>query len=288
MKAFSSDTASVPTRSVLRTKEIYGVWYGIALGLAFAIFTWGIDAYSLQQLHGLAPWLKFIVGVIPCTLVGALAGWFAIRLDKPILAMFLWAIAGLLFTWLAVNLPLQVTPRVLKFIAPDAASLLHYTYYPEFSARFGVAYFWLAIFMSLAGLLQLPLSDSAVFSTSFFGKIAPLLVVSVLMIIAGTTMDNLNNENLRAPVDTVNTAVQYQLDHQGQKIDPLVYRRMHLASLRPVENLVTPERKFIISGYDEVLGDVQVLGKFERGWVECDLFYNQLMNCKQVGETVGQ
>ena len=36
-------------------------------------------------------------------------------------------------------------------------------------------------------------------------------------------------------------------------------RQMRQASLRTVQDLVTPERKFIISGYDEFLGEVQVL-----------------------------
>ena len=281
MKPDSSDSLSTRP-DVLRSKYIYGVWFGIALGFIFSFFTWGIDAYRLYQMNALAPWLKFLAGAIPCMVVGGFAGWLAMRFDKPIIAMFLWAVTALLFAWLAVNLPLKITPRVLNIIEPDIQGLLHYTYYPEFSARFGIAYFWLALFVSLAGLLQIPLSDSAVFSTSLFGRISPLLVVLVLMIIAGTTMDNLNNEILRSPVDTVNSAVQYSIDHQGQKIDPMIYRQMHLASLRTVENVITPERKFVVSGYDELLAEVQVLGRFEHAWVECEIFYGQLISCKQV------
>ncbi len=286
MKTFLSPKASIRP-DVLRSKEIYGVWFGIAIGVLFSIFTWGVDAYRLQQIHGLAPWLKFLVGIVPCMIVGAFIGWLAMRFEKPIIAMFLWVLAGALFAWLAVNLPLQMTPRVLSILEPDIKSLLHYTYYPEFSARFGLAYFWLAILMSLTGILQIPLSDSAVFSTSTFGKIAPMLVALVLMSIAGMTMDNLNNELLRLPVDAVNSAVQYQIDHQGQKIDPLEYRRMRLFALRTVENLITPKRKFIISSYDETLGQVQVLGRFENAWVECQVYYNQILSCQQVGDSVG-
>jgi hypothetical protein len=98
-------------------------------------------------------------------------------------------------------------------------------------------------------------------------------------------MDNLNNEALRAPVDTVNSATQYLLEHQDQKINPLTYRQMHLASFRTVQSLITPERRFIISGYDELLEEVQVVGRFEHAWVECEIFYNQLLACKQVGES---
>jgi len=268
---------------VLRSKHTYGMWFGAALGLTFSIFAWGIDAYTLSQINGLYPWLKFLGGAIPCMLVGGLTGWLAAKLDKPILALLLWAIVASFFAWLTINLPLQITPRVLGVVAPDLRDLLHYTYYESFSSRLGVAYAWLAIFVSLAGLLQLPLSDSAVFSTSFFGKVSPMLVTLVLMAICGTIVDGLNNELLRSPVDSVDQTIQFLIDHQGEKIDVLQSRRMHLSALRTVEALITPERRYIVSGYDEYLEQVQVLARFEHAWVECDLVVNQLISCQQVG-----
>jgi hypothetical protein len=127
------------------------------------------------------------------------------------------------------------------------------------------------------------LSDSAVFSSSFFGKISPMLVTLILMAICGTIVDSLNNELLRSPVDSFNTTIQFALDHRGKEVDLLESRRMHLAALRPVENLVTPEHKLIISGYDQFLEQVQVLAQFEKAWVECKLIVNQLITCEQVG-----
>jgi len=234
-------------------------------------------------MHGLYPWLKFLGGGIPCMLVGGLTGWLSARLDKPFFALLLWAAAASAFAWLTVSLPLQITPRILSVAAPGIKDLLHYEYFEAFSTRIGVAYAWIAIFVSLAGFLQIPLSDSAVFSTSFFGKISPMLVTMILMAICGTIVDGLNNEKLRSPVDAVNLTTQFMLDHQGQEIDPAVSRRMHLGALRGLEQLVTPERKFIVSGYDQYLEQVQVLARFEGAWVECDLVVNQLLRCEQVG-----
>src|SRR5215216_3285679 len=114
---------------VLRAKYAYGIWFGVALGLIFSTFAWGFDAYALSQMNGLYPWLKFLGGVIPCMLVGGLTGWLSARLDKPILALLLWAIVASFFAWLTINLPLQITPRVLGVVAPDLRDLLHYTYY---------------------------------------------------------------------------------------------------------------------------------------------------------------
>jgi hypothetical protein len=284
MKPYTPDPVPA-SPDVLRAKHTYGMWFGIALGLTFSIFAWGIDAYRLDQINGLYPWLKFLGGAIPCMIVGGFAGWLAARLDKPIFGLLLWAVAASVFAWLTVSLPLQITPRLLSLLEPDLKDLLHYTYYPEaFMSRFGVAYAWLIIFVSIAGLLQIPLSDSAVFSTSFFGKISPMLVTLVLMAICGTIVDSLNNELLRAPVSALDTTIQFAIDNRGKEIDPLKSRQMHLAALRTVENLITPERRFIVSGYNAFLEEVQVLARFEKGWVECKLISNQLISCKQAGD----
>ena len=283
MKPFSSEISSTGRPEILRLKHMFGIWFGAALGLSFAIFAWGIDSYLLDRMNGLYPWLKLIGSVLPCVIVGALTGWLSARLDKPLFAMLLWGAAASVFAWLTVNLPLQITPRILSLAEPGIQDLLHYTYYEAFSARFGIAYVWIAIFVCLAGLLQIPLSDSAIFSTSFLGKLSPLLVTLVLMAICGTIVDGLNNELLRSPVDALNTTIQFALDNRGREVAPAESRRMRLSALRSVDDLITPQRKFIVSGYDQFLEQVYVLARFEKAWVECELVVDQLLNCEQVG-----
>lgn len=283
MKPFSSEISSTGRPEILRLKHRFGIWFGVALGLAFAIFAWGMDAFSLHRMNGLYPWLKLLGGVLPCVLVGGLTGWLSARLDKPLFAMLLWGAAASVFAWLTVNLPLQITPRILSLAEPGIQDLLHYTYYEAFSARLGIAYVWIAIFVCLAGLLQIPLSDSAIFSTSFLGNLSPLLVTLVLMAICGTIVDGLNNELLRSPVDALNTTIQFALDNRGREITSDESRRMRLSALRSVQDLITPQRKFIVSGYDQFLEQVYVLARFDKAWVECELVVDQLLNCEQVG-----
>ena len=283
MKLYSLEMSTAIRPEILRIKRIYGFWFGVMLGVSFSVFAWGIDAYLLSRMHGLYPLLKFLGGVIPCMIVGGFTGWLVTKWDKPFLALLLWAAAASVFAWLTVSLPLQITPHILGIAEPGIKDLLHYTYYESFSTRVGLAYTWIAIFVVLAGFLQIPLSDSAVFSTSFFGKISPMLLTLILMAICGTIVDGLNNEKLRSPVETVNLTVQFMLDHRGEEIDATVSRQMHLRALRTVETLVTPEPTFIVSGYDEYLEEVQVLARFDNAWVECDLIVNQLIRCEQVG-----
>ncbi len=281
----STKTTARP--GLLRAKVIYGIWFGMALGFSFAIFAWGIDAYQLAHFNGLYPWLKFPMGVILCTAIGAVAGWLSARLDRPLLSLLVWAVTASVFAWLTVNLPLRITPRLLNVMQPGIKDLLHYNYYEAFSFRFGVAFAWIVIFISIAGLLQIPLSDSAVFSASFFGRIAPMLVTLVIMGICGGIIDNLSNEPLRTPVYMLNSAVQFMVDNQGKQIDPATSRQMHLGGLRPVENLIAPGYKLIVSRYDQTLENVDVLIRFKDGWAECGFINGELLSCKQVGNTGG-
>ncbi len=275
---------SAERADVLRAKRIYGIWYGAALGLAFSLFAWGIDAYLLSRTNSLYPWLKLIGGVIPSMIIGGLAGWFSARSNRPIFAVLIWAVASSAFAWLTVMLPLQIAPRLLALFEPGIRELLHYEYFAGFSSRIGVAFIWIAIFVTIAGILQLPLSDSAVFSTSLMGKFSPMLISLILMGISGTIIDGLNNELLRSPVQSMNATIQFYLDHQGKEVDLGESRKMHLGSLRAVQDTITPTRSLIVSGYDEYLQEVMVLVKFDSAWVECKVFYNQPLDCKQIIE----
>jgi len=262
---------------------MYGIWYGASLGLLFAVFAWGIDAYHLSRINNLYPWTKFVAAALLCGAVGGLAGWLAARQDKPLIALFIWIVPGLFYALLVVTLPIVFFPRLISLLEPAANQYLHYVYYPEFITRGVVAFAWIVIFVAITGLLQLPLSEGAVFSTSIGAKLLPILVGMVLMGIAGTIVDGITNEPLRTPVDELNATIQYAIDNRGKKVDPTEARRVHLGSLRVIQDLVTPKRKLLISGYTPDLGQVDVLVKFDQAWVECQVFYGQPLNCKQAG-----
>ena len=268
---------------ILRAKRSYGFWYGVVLGFGFSVFTWGTDAYALSQYHGLQPWIKFIVGSVLCTGIGGITGWLSARVNKPLYALFFWLAAAYLFARLTINIPLKLVPQILSMIEPATSGLLHYTYYPELGTRVGLAYTWIGIFVAMAGLLQIPMSESAVFSNSLGGKIVPMLVSVVLMSICGTIVDNgLINEPLRSAIVTIDNTTQFVIDNRGREVDPAEARQMHAGAFRTIQDVVTQERRMIVSGYDKTLGDVDILIQFEASWVECQVLYNQPVSCKVV------
>jgi hypothetical protein len=268
---------------ILRAKRRYGFWYGAAVGFGFSVFCWGLDAYTLSMHHALYPWAKFIAGSILCMVTGGITGWLTARVGKAVYGLIFWLMTALIFSWLTVNLPTKFVERFIFTFEPAARELLHYTYYPEFGTRIFAAYMWIAIFMAIAGLLQLPLSDSAVFSPSAMSKLWPLLFVFVLMSICGAIMDNtMVNEPLRSSVAALDHTIQFIVDNQGAATDKAEARKMRVGAFNTTKELVTQQRKLAISGYDAQFGEINVLVRFERGWVECLVMYNQPLSCKAI------
>ena len=271
---------------ILRAKRAYGFWFGVALGFGFSIFTWGIDSYTLSNHNGLYPWIKFVVGSVLCSGIGGVTGWLTARVNKSLHALVFWLVAASAFAWLTINIPLKFVPQILSVIEPATSGLLHYTYYPELGSRLSVAYTWIAIFIAIAGLLQVPMSESAVFSSSIMGRLAPMIVSVVLMSICGMIVDtSLINEPLRSAMIATDDTIQFVVDNRGKDVDPAESRKMHAGAFRAIQDVVTQQRKLIVSGYDKYLGEVNVLIQFDTGWVECQIFYNQPSSCKAVKGT---
>ena len=282
MKAVLYKEDVIQRPEVIQGKRRMGILYGMAVGLSFAAASWGIDGLMLSRAHAFYPWLKFIIGAVICMLAGGTAGWLVARLEKGILALFIYLGLGLVFSWLIVALPFQIFPSVMQWLDPETANLLNYTLYDGFQSRFVIAVAWISLFAALTGVLQLPLTEPAAFATSFFGKIAPLLVCAVVMFINGVIVDTLNNEPLRTAVLHLNNTIEFTVDHQGEEVDRALARTMRMSSLRAVRDVINQPRKLIVGSYDQYLDQIHVLVRFGSTWADCVVVYNQPSFCQYV------
>lgn len=279
---FQSFDESASRRQLARTKRTYGAIYGVITGFAFAFAAWGLDDYGLSQAHALYPWLKFMIGAAICFPLGGLAGWSSAWLDKIFASVLIWLATSAILVWLTVALPFQIAPNVTIWLKPDLKGLLNYPFFQDFQIRFSVGFAWAFIFGFLVGLLQLVMSESAVFSPSFFNKLLPVIVSVILMTIAGTMLDNLGNEPLRGAIASVNSVIQYELDHQGQTIDTQTARQMHLSAISNLDGLIHRPRELVVSSYDSSLEEVHVMVEFGNTLVDCVTVYDQPSFCEQI------
>jgi hypothetical protein len=265
---------------VLRAMRSYGLFYGVMVGLAFAGFAWGTDAVLLSQANAVQPWLKLIIGALVCAPAGGLAGWLTMRFERGLLSVFFWIGAALVFAWMTVALPLQIFPKVLLLLEPDLDGLVKYFMASEMAFRFGVSFVWVGLFVTIAGILEIPMGRPAAFSTTIMGRLAPSLLCIVIMGIAGTVVDRDNNQPLRSAVIALDQTLQFAVEHQGQVLDKKVSRDMHMASLRKVTDLIEKPRQLTIGSFDQYLDQVHIIVRFDDVLVDCLTVYNQPVVCE--------
>jgi len=141
--------------------------------------------------------------------------------------------------------------------------------------------FALAIFFAIAGLLQLTLVEMAAHATAPAGRVAPYLVC-ITIILLGSGLSNLVNEQLRAPLVATNTLIQFAQDNQGRNVDPEVARKMHLGSVRAISSLINLPRRLFLGRFDAGYGQVEVLIDFAGTWARCNTIYGQPTFCQPI------
>ena len=285
MQSSTFDNNQLTTHpNIIRTRYKYGAIYGIIAGIAFAGASWGWDSYVLSRAHVLYPWMKLTIGIMLCGSVGGLAGWITARFERWFFTLLAWLGVTVFFSWLTVALPLQIVSILSSWLEPQLQGLLHYSAMEELLPRFWLAFTWILIFDFIAGLIQMPLVESAVFSAPFFGKAIPFLLGIVIFVISGIIADSLNNENLRIAATSMDTAIEFVIDNQGKEVDPALWRVSRASSLRSVSEQVTRTRKLIVSDYDSYLGDIRFLVAFDNLLVNCTVLYGHPVFCEAHSE----
>jgi hypothetical protein len=273
--------------SLLRNKQFVGMLYGLTAGLAFAIFTWGIDAVLLAASHGALPWIKFLPAVVLCLLAGALVGWLTIRFESHLLAIALWVALAIFFSRLIIWAPFKISPLFLRMLDSDLGAYLKYPYYSSLNqiAWFGFAA--IIIVALLCGLLELNLVEQALFSSGSYAILVPLLVCFLGFALVGKTSDSLINQQIRESVLAVDNLIQFAQDNIGNDVPGDLARSMHLGATNTIKDYLPLERRVILSNFDESIGQVDVLVDFSGIWVKCTAVYNQVTFCKAALNTPG-
>lgn len=279
MKANLNNDLLAGSRNVTRIRFIYGMIYGVIAGLAFASSTWGWDGYLLSHTYVFMPWLKLVLGAVLCGLAGGLAGWMTIRYERWWITFISWLAVAFVFTWFVIVVPLQISQMVSKLFHPQWSELIHYRLLGEIAPRFWLAFMWVAIFVGLAGILEVVLVESTLFASSFIGRIAPLFLCVTILGICGVIVDGLNNEPLRRAIINMDSTVQFVLDHRGQVMDKAEARENHAGTLRVFTDNLSVSRELLLAKYDTQLGEIILLVNFDDLLLNCTVLYGQPAFC---------
>lgn len=283
MKLMDINEFAKPEEEIARSKRAFGLLYGIIAGLTYAVASYAIDGTILSQSHAYLPWTMLIAGAVLCATACGIFGWLTSHFESSLAGALFWLIAALLLAGITVALPMYIMPFVATKFDPSLASLMIYERNVEFLSRFGVTLAWILPIVLIVGVTQVPILEPAVFATSFFGKMKPFLFSMIIISLGSMMIDDVINKQLRSAVVSLDKTIQFVVDNKGnENVDKALSREMRARSLTGVIDEVSENRYLIVAGFDESLGDLDILVKFEDAWAACEVLYSQPLVCKPV------
>lgn len=265
-------------QAVETEKGRYAILFGLTAGIVFSLVTWGYDGLQLAGSHAMFPWMNFILGLIPTTLISGLVGWLVYRLNNHLIAFGLWLVTAIVFALLVGHVPFDMADRVLKIINPTVGAVVSYPFVLAVEARTFLVMIVIAILVVIGGMLEITLIDASVSST----PVVPLIIWFLFFGVAGIPAQNYLNSQLVDPVVNTDAAIQFAIDHQAQPVDKQTSLDMHLAAVKPLLGLADRPRKLILGGFDSILYNARVLVNFDGQWVQCSVVSNEPNVCDLV------
>ena len=200
-------------------------------------------------------------------------------------SLLLWLLQALLFAHLVLWLPIKLAPRIISLFNPALGEFLKYPFHKELNQNLWIGFAIIAVVSLVCGLIQNILIDQALFSSGNFAIIVPLVICFLAFGLVGNSSDALLNKRFRESIQQVDKVIEFAIAHEGQEVPHEQARKMRLFALSQVQEVVTEERGLVLSNYDEMLGQVDVLVDFQGQWVKCPVIYNQVITCSRVFET---
>ena len=270
---------------VKRKKLFLGLIYGLAGGLAFAVFAWGVDAWLLARANVAFYGVKFIPGLLICIPAGGITGWLTARFNSHRTALLLWGLLTLLYSWLVVWLPLEGTPYLIKALDPDLGRWIEYSTVGAVLQFRAVSFIIISFAAIICGLLELNLIGQALLSPYGSSSATMLLVCLILFGAVGSASDHMINTNFREPLQVVDDLIQFAADNEGQEVPRAIARSKHLSAVNQIEGLLQSSRQLTLLAFDPNLGLMDILVDFEGSLVKCTTIYAQPTDCILLVET---
>lgn len=264
---------------VKRKKRFLGLVYGIAAGTAFACFALGVDALLLVIAHMSYAWIKFIPALLICISAGGLVGGLTIFFEKHAIAVVLWGMLGIIFSWLAIWLPFIGNIKLLSFLDPSLVQYFDFNPVKDLNQFRLVSLVIVGLAAILCGLLEINLIQQAILSSNGLSTLSTLLICVFLFGTAGSATDQMINSNLREPVQVLDKLFQFAIENEGTEVPRITARKMHFSAINQIDGIIQDDRRLFLTGYDANLGIVDILVDFGGRLAKCTTIYAQPTDC---------
>ncbi len=255
-------------------------WMGILCGCVFALVVWGYDGYLLSKANAALPWLKLAIGILPCAVVGGLAGWLTMKINNMIVRMFLWISVAVFFSFLTSFIPFTVSPIIYRVAFPEIGERILYNAPDAINARRFITIVMTVIFLLIAGLIFENVNDSIRNSRGIVGGFFSAVFLLAFFAGAGYTADSNFNADLRAPVVALDEKLEYVATVDIATLDETETRALKRFTKLDV-NFQGP-RRLLITTFDELISQVTITVDFNGTFAECSVMNGRASSCKMV------
>lgn len=252
-------------------------------GVIFSIVAWGYDAILLTKANAAYPWLKFIIGIIPCTLIGAAAGWLTVKINNLFLRMLLWISIAILFGFMSSYIPFTAAPKIIEWLNPEIGAHIDFNAPEAIGARRFVTMVMTIFFLFIAGLIFENTNESIRASQGVVGVAFSVLFLMAFFGGAGYTVDSNFNADLRAPIMALNDKLDYVAS-----VDPATLNDVETRALKRYTKLDVDfdgPRRLMLTSFDAFFTQVTVMVDFNGTLAECSIINSSPSSCKMLDQT---
>jgi hypothetical protein len=217
--------------------------------------------------------------LIICVVSGGLVGWLTIRTEKHGIALLLWGLLAVLYSWLVVWMPLMGAPSLISSLNPGLAQWLDFNPLQDLIQFRVVSFIIIGLVAIICGLLEINLIHQALLSSSGFSFVLSMLVCLILFSLAGSATDLIINTKLREPILMINNLIQFAADNEGVEVPTRTAREMHLSAVRQITEVIQKQHQLTLIGFDGNFGLMDTLVNFEGTLVKCTTIFSQPTDC---------
>jgi len=261
-------------------RQKLNILIGMAAGLVYAIFAWGIDDYLLFKANASLPWLKFALAILPVLLIFGLVSWLGSITSHMITRLLLWMGSACGISFLVSILTFQAGAEVMKALNPQISSHINYLVPDGIRGRLFVILVMTNILFILGGMLFEPASEALISASGVISWLVPVALCFAFFAGAGYVADSNFNTELRDQI----VAVDEQIDEISQvDLNSLSeYEQRMVRRFTKLDVDLAGPHKLLVSSFDNSFSQVEVLIDFNGRWAKCMALNSRVGNCEMV------
>jgi hypothetical protein len=256
------------------------LWFGMAAGIIYATFAWGIDGFLLFKANASLPWLKLSLALLPVPLMFGLASWLGAKAGNLITRTLLWISTACILCLLVSILTFQVYGEIVKLVYPQLGSRISYIVPEGIHGRLFVILVMTNILFIIGGMLFESASEAMISASGVISWLVPVGLCFAFFAGAGYVADSNFNTELRDQVISVNEQIEEVSLLNLSSLSEYEQRMVRRFTKLDV-NLAGP-RKLLVGSFDNSFSQVNILVDFDGNWANCLVMNGRVGNCEMV------